>query len=419
MKHLFSSIEMLEPRIAPAALTAKLAGGVLKIVGDPVAANVTILQTGGSIEVFDGATSLGAFAGVKSIGASMTGGGSFNLNLTGSGLPGPCKVTVTGLTAVNVVTNSHLDGGLSVSGDVAAQTLNVGDNVTIGKGLTFKGGDGVDTFTVGNGGTIGGNLLLAGVEAGSFNAASTGTSIAGKLTVLNAGDLLPTNIQTNTSMKLSIGGGVSVVGGKANDTLFISATITKSVTFKDTLGDNGLGLGQGSVVHGSVTMTTGVGGDGFNIQGGTVDGNLTLKLGGGNNTFFYGIAAAVTISGNLSFTGGSGDDKWQSSGAGMTVGKNVTMKLGDGANTIAVGVNISGTKLSVLTGSGVDTASIEGTGTSVAAIIALGAGNDLLQGSLLATVKAASFDGGAGTDHFAQSTLVADPIVIRSFEDFS
>lgn len=35
MRRYISSIELLEPRIAPAALTAKLAGGVLKLSGDP------------------------------------------------------------------------------------------------------------------------------------------------------------------------------------------------------------------------------------------------------------------------------------------------------------------------------------------------------------------------------------------------
>jgi len=419
MRDTHSSIEALESRIAPAALSAKLLAGVLSITGDPAAATVAITQTGGSIEVKDGATSLGVFNGAKSIDFNLVGGATVNLGLTGNGLAGLCKVAAHGASVVNVVSGSHLNGGLTVTGDVNAQTLNLGDNVVIAKTLALKGGGGVDTITIGNGGTIGGNLVLVSVESGSFNANSVATAIAGSLKVNNTGDPLSVSIQTTQNTGLTIGGGVSYAGGNLNDNLFLSAGITKSVRFVDTAGDNGLGVGFTSVIHGSVNVTGGVGSDNVNIQGGTIDGNVTLNFAGGNNNFFYGIGGQVTISKNLTMTGGSGNDLWQSGGGGMTVGKNVSIKLGNGTNTIIAGVSISGTSLIVTTGSGTDTVSIDGTGSSVAAIISLGAGSDSLGGVLIKSVKSASFNGGSGIDHLTEHTFVADPIVIRSFEDFS
>lgn len=419
MKHPFSSIEALESRIAPAALSAKLLAGVLTITGDPLAATVTVAQTGGTIEVLDGATSLGVFNGTKSIDFNLVGGAVVNLGLIGNGLAGLCKIAAHGATTVNVFTGSHLNGGLTVTGDVNAQTLNLGNDVVIGKTLALKGGGGVDTITIGNGGTIGGNLVLASVESGSFNANSVATAIAGSLKVNNAGDPLSVAILTTQSTGLTIGGGVSYVGGNLNDNLFLSAGITKSVRFVDTLGDNSLGVSFFSVIHGSVNVTGGVGSDTVNIQGGTIDGNVTLNFAGGNNNFFYGIGSQLTIGKNLTITGGSGDDKWQTGGAGLTVGNNVSVKLGNGTNTIIAGVSISGTSLVVTTGSGTDTVSIDGTGSSVAAIISLGAGSDFLGGVLIKSVKSANFNGGAGIDHLGEHTFVADPIVVRSFEDFT
>jgi hypothetical protein len=419
MKHQFSSIEALESRIAPAALSAKLLAGVLTITGDPTDPTVGIIQTGGSIEVMDGATSLGIFSGATSINFNLVGGATVNLGLAGNGLPGLCKIAAHGATVINVATGSHLNGGLVVTGDESAQKLNLMDNVVVGKGLSFKGGGGVDNITIANGGTIGGNLSLASVEVGAFNASSVPTAITGSLKVNNSGDSLSAFIQTNNNAGLAISGGVRYVGGLFNDNLSLTATVTKGVTFTDFKGDNGFGLSFNSVVHGSVNVNTGVGSDGFNIQAGTIDGNLTLNFGGGNNMFFYGIGGPVSIGGNLNITAASGNDQWQGSGGLLTVGKNVHANLGNGANTISLGMNVSGSSLVVTTGRGMDNVSIDGSGTSVAAIIALGAGNDVLAGLLLDTVKSAIFNGGAGTDHLVENTFVADPIVIRSFEDFS
>jgi hypothetical protein len=419
MKHSFSSIEALESRISPAALTAKLLAGVLTISGDPAATTVGITQTGGSIEVTDGVTSLGIFNGAKSINFNLVGGATVNLALAGNGLPGLCKIAAHGASVINVTTGSHLNGGLVVTGDENAQKVNLTDNVVIGKRLSFKAGDGVDNITIANGGTIGGNLSLASVETGAFNATSIPTAITGNLNVNNRGDSGSVFIQTNGNAGLSISGALHYVGGLFNDNLFLTATVAKEVTFTDVKGDNGFSLTVGSVVHGSLKVNTGVGSDGFNIQAGTIDGNVTLNFGGGNNMFFYGIGGPVSIGGNLNITAGSGNDQWQGSGGLLTVGKNVHANLGNGTNTISAGMSISGTSLVVITGSGMDIVSIDGVGTNIAAIIALGAGNDVLGGTLLDTVKSANFNGGAGTDHFVENTLVADPIVIRSFEDFS
>ncbi|MGB8169730.1 MAG: hypothetical protein WCF18_19670 [Chthoniobacteraceae bacterium] len=411
-------IESLEPRIAPAALVAKFAGGTLTVTGD-AATNVVKLQgAGASVEVFDGMTSLGIFAGVKNIVAKLDGGTTATANFLGGGIAGSVTVVENGPSSFTIGASSAIGGALAVTGDGLAQTFSVGDNVTVGKALTFAGGLGADSFTIGNNVSIGGNATFSGAESGIFNVTNV-TTISGSLAFKNAATPLAVMISTAGAAGLNVTGKVSYAGGLSDDNLFLGGTFSAGATFADLKGNNGFGLAAGSIVHGSISMTTGAGNDSINIQSGTVDKDVTLKLGSGNNAFRYGIAGSVTISGNLSFTGGAGDDLWQSFGGGMTLGKNLTLQFGDGMNTATAGVTVGGTKVSITTGSGTDSISIDGSALNAAVVVSLGAGTDSLGGVLMNHPLSAKYDGGAGVDHFVENSLTANPAILIGFEDFS
>jgi hypothetical protein len=411
-------IEGLEPRIAPAALTAKFGGGVLTIAGDPAAANVDIVETAGSIEVFDGMMSLGTFAGVKNITAKVQGGATVTANLADGGISGSFKMVATGVTTFALTAGSRIDGSLTFNGDIAAQTLIVGNNVVVGKNLTFNGAQGTDAFTIGAGSTIGGNATFAAIESGTFDTATV-IAIGKNLAFKNTSTALDVVIQSSGSAGVNVSGTMTYAGGRGGDSLFLKGTINGNAKFVDATGDNAFGISETSVVRGSVLMVTGSGNDVFGIQGGTIERDVTLKLGAGNNRFNYGIAGLVAIGGNLSMTTGDGNDQWQSSGGGMTLGGNLTMRLGDGTNSLIASAVVAGNKVSVKVGGGDDVVSIDGSATNAKLAISLGAGGDSLAGVLIRNSVSAVFDGGAGVDHFFEITLTGDPLIIVGFEDFS
>jgi len=411
--------EPLEPRIAPAALTAKFSGGVLSIVGDSQVDTVNVVATSGSIEVLDGGTSLGKFTSVKNIKINVQGGGFVNVNLGNAGIPGSLTATTAGVSIFTLVADSTISGGLSLKGDNAAQTLILGAGVRIGKSLAYNGANGADSFIFGEGVSIDGNATFVSVEDGTFNTASSATSIGGALRFKNISTPLAVQIRAAGLSGLNVSGKLSYTGGTGSDSLFLEGTFGSSASFLDASGNNSLGLGQNGTLHGDLRMVTGDGNDAFGLPGGTVQGSLFLKLGNGNNTFSYGIAGAVTIGGDVSMTTGSGNDAWRTSGGTMTISGNVTMNLGDGGNEIMAGLIVNGSRVGINTGSGRDIVAIDGTATNAAVRIFLGAGDDDLAGSLLRDNVSATFNGGDNTDHFFENMLTTDPLIIIGFENFS
>jgi hypothetical protein len=414
-----SGLEPLEYRIAPAALTAKLSGGVLFITGDSAVNTINVVDLSGSIEVLDGGTSVGKFDNVKSIKMNVQGGGLVNVNLSNAGIPGSITATTAGVTIFTLVAGSTVNGGLSLKGDTTAQTLILDPGVVIGKSLTFNGAEGADSFTIGDGTSIGGSATFISVEDGDFNTTTSSTTINGALRFKNTSTPLPVQINTNGNNGLNVSGKVTYAGGTSDDVLFLAGTFGNSASFVDNSGNNGFAFGMNSTVHGSIKMVTGDGNDGLGLQSGTYDGNVSLKIGNGNNTFAYGVAGSVTVGGNIFMITGAGNDEWRTSGGGLTLSGNATMNLGDGTNKIIANAIVNGSKISINTGSGVDTVAFDGSATNAAVRIFLGAGNDSLAGVLLRDSASAIFNGGDGTDHFFENTLTTDPLIIIGFEDFT
>jgi hypothetical protein len=422
-----SSIEPLESRIAPAGLgkiggtgplVAKLAGGTLSIIGDPVNDSISMSRAGNSIVVFDGMTEVGTFAEVKNITAILDGPTTLDVDLASGGIPGSFKLTATGPTTMAFSVGSHIGGTLTFTGDATAQTLTLSANMTVDKALTFTGGLGVDTFTIGGGAVIGGSATFTGIENGTFSDATVIT-IGGSLAFKNATVTLPVVIKMSPFDKgLQVTGALSYAGGSSDDSLAVLGTFGGSATFTDKLGNNTFNTSFGSIIHGAVTMTTGAGDDTFNSQGGAIDKDLTLKLGAGKNQFIYGFAGALTVGGNVTFTTGAGDDKWTGLGSTLSIAKNLTVQLGDGANSVNVAVNVTGPKMLVSTGSGIDTVALYGSAANAVLTVSLGAGADDFTNTLTAA-RSARYDGGAGLDHWRPDTVAGDPVTLIGFEDFS
>lgn len=414
---LHSDIEGLEPRIAPAALSAKFSAGLLTIAGTPATTSIDIVETAGSFEVFDGATSLGTFTGVKNIKAVIRGDATLNANLTDGGITGSLKVTAIGTGALAVTAGSQINGALVLNGNDAAQSLTLGANVVIGKSLVYNGRLGEDSFLIGEGTTIRGSATFSAIEFGIFTATSA-ISVEGSLRFNNARNPLDATIRREGTEPVNIGGALSYAGGRGDDLLTLDSTIGGNVTFIDPAGDNTFNIAEGSTINGRLTMITGAGNDRLNIQSGTIDKDVTLKLGNGDNRFVYGIAGGVTIGGNLSLITGQGSDLWEGT-LGITVAKNLVINLGDGINGIQAPVNVGGNRITVSTGSGTDSVAMDGGAPNAVIKISLGAGADSLAGTILRNPVAATYHGGDGTDRFFENNLTANPLIIIGFEDFS
>jgi hypothetical protein len=312
-----------------------------------------------------------------------------------------------------------MNGGFSLKGDTAAETLLVESGVQIGKSLTYNGSAGADSFSIFDNVNIGGTATFVSVENGVFETSANSTTIGGSLRFTNTATSLPVMINTAGVNGLIVSGKVSYAGGTNNDSLFLKGTVDGNASFLDRSGNNSFNLGDGSTLRSSLKMITGDGNDGLGIQGGTITGNIALKLGNGNNLFSYGIAGSVTVGGNVSMITGTGNDIWRTSGGGMTISGNVTMNLGDGANELIASAIVNGDRIAITTGNGADIVSIDGSAPNTDVRVFLGDGKDDLAGVLIRANASATFNGGGGADHFIENMLTTDPLIIIGFEDFS
>ncbi len=411
-------IERLEARIAPAALTARLGGGTLNISGDAISDEVNVIQGGGVIEVFDGALSLGRFQGVKHIKAELDGITTMTTDLASGGITGSLKVKAEGPTSLEVGDGSSIGRALKFKGDSTDQILTLGANVTLGKKLAFDGHKGVDEFAIGASSVIGAKTHFRDVENGIFDTTSVIT-IRGHLDFKNHATPQAVNITTTGPAGLDVSGKLRYAGGKGNDAVLLAGSFDGKATFKDKSGSNDFGLGANSVVHGKLRLTTGSGNDTFTFDSGTVDKGVKLKLGNGDNAFHYGMAAPVTILRSLSIKTGSGSDVWQTDGSSMKIGHNLDVKLGNAVNVVAAIAQVDGGKVSIIAGRSADAIAIDGSAANADIKVKLGQRDDSLGGSFFGVAESARFEGGKGTDRFFTGAVNADPVIIKSFEDFT
>ena len=433
----YSSLELLEARIAPAGLVKiAVAKGTVTITGDAMDNEITIdIVSPGVLEI------TGAMSTMLQLGKDGTpGAGPIDV----AGYAGDLKVVLgdgsdsVTLDAGVYLKNVTLDGGagnntFSYSNPVVPGTFSIlakGGNDTVdgvanllvGHDLNIKLGDGINEVTS-NASTfsVGGNLTLtAGSSPDNFAFASTSPTTIGGNVVVNLGSNADT-FKFQSDEHIQIGGNVSVTGAQKSSVASPGGTAANfTISADDYVGINGnvsvtgkndtMGFVMGgtntTTVFGKVTVTTG-NSSFLTLNGGQQGyyGDVTFKTKGdttlnmkANNQFFIG--------GKLSYTGDKGVDHITIIEDGTIVGS-ATFNLGGGdGQTITFGGKTS-TNISVLGALSVSTSSKTGEQNQIALeqiqvggklSVTTGASDDMVKIDDMKILGATQIGMGAGTD---------------------
>ncbi len=200
---------------------------------------------------------------------------------------------------------------------------------------------------------------------------------------------------------LSVAKGLTITGGKGNDTLQLDGAVT-AASLTATLGDgtNSLTASAGVTAITSVTINGGKNDDNVQLNGGVLTKTLTAKLADGNDTFVgNNIADVLDFETNPAAKGtvlnvdlGKGDD---SATVTNVFGNNVTVHLGAGTNTFALD-NMNALKFILNGGADNDTATVA-TLTAGQFLVNLFNGNNILNVPAPFMTKL-DYKGGPGTD---------------------
>lgn len=325
-----SSLEILEDRIAPAALTVtyNATTGALEITADNDAQNVYIHAVGKNTFRIDGTNStvdgtetfldiVGKLTSIK-----YTGGDNYD------------RLTLFNLPTLNTF---EFNGGL---GDDRIDAYEFS-----AKGLTKInfGGDGGSSYFHGLTAKFGGNLEIDMAAGGDFTSEALKTTIAGSVTI--------TGSQTAISY-FELGGDVTTVakgitwnGGSAEEHLHLFSAVSttigknpatgKAIAFTGGGGEDLL-EGHGNLIKlgGAVDFSGGTGEDEIDFGPLTIqiDGDFTFD--GGDNDDFVTIGpGALKVAGNVTFHLGAGINEVDMYGR-MTIGKNFTINGGADENYI-------------------------------------------------------------------------------------
>jgi len=247
------------------------------------------------------------------------------LTLMGGGSPDSVFVAPSGGTTVNGssftlmffnISNVSMSFGGNGGADVVC------DNLELDGSISFKGGSGSQQLAI-TGSQIGGNVGVNG-SSGIFDFTCTESEIGGKLALKT---------------------------GTGPDFARISCTVTGSVSANLGDGANTLQVtgGAGTISVGSLALKTGRGDDDLTLESVGVEAAAKVDLGGGNN---HAQLSALSIFGNLAFTGKGDDDTVSGDTLGLT--GNVSFSLGSGANTLSLLNSVLFHDLSISAGSGDD-----------------------------------------------------------------
>ncbi|HEX8311728.1 MAG TPA: hypothetical protein VF614_10445, partial [Chthoniobacteraceae bacterium] len=304
---IFSSLEPLEQRIAPAGLvTATFADGLLTINGtDGADHNVEIVKTG-----------LNKFR-VDGIGTDVGAAGE-----TSKSFKGVLKT-------------------IDINGGIGADTFTL-TNLSALKNLSFNGDAGVDSLQTSNlKSKAGGKVEIAlGSESGSINFGGDKTALRGTLDL----DLGGGGTATFASAITKVAGNVLITGGAASDSILITGAETllkQKLTFTAGDGSDSFNAsGTSLTVQGEVSFDGGSGTDEFlfnakrNIFGkATAPAPVDLSLGIGTGTINFG-GDSTQIIGNLSIDLGSSGGAARLNSAATTISDAVVVEGGAGNNVL-------------------------------------------------------------------------------------
>lgn len=442
-KFLASSIEALEPRIAPASIKGVVSNGTLKLTPvDPtdnveaslfqVNATTFRLSEGNSPDFID-------FTGVKNIQITLTDlNDSFFFNLNGEsrgsiaidtglgdddliGLDGMAtrigKTTVTsdGKAAVNVGTLLALRGSLqieSAGGDFNAKA-SLGHLAVKGAANVILEGviHGNATITAAPTGTLlwqfadaqtFGNLTFIGKEGP--DTADLQGSVAGKLTV-KGGEGANTLKLTNNQVRI---GSLAYIGGSGPDIVQFSPATNSPDPVLGGLATISLGNGANSFTAGGVSHFAG----GLRINGGTgtdaitftdgltISGALQLALGAGTNSLTLGY---TVVHGGLRYVGKDGADTVNLNAGRISGATTITLglsALGSAVdeNQVNLGAVYFGGALTVKGGLGEDRVIVSGSSVLGRLTAVLGNDSNLLQVNSGFLRQGFVYQGGSMTD---------------------
>jgi hypothetical protein len=255
---------------------------------------------------------------------------------------------------------------------------------------------------------------------------SSGPEFHSSVTINNTADGAQPNV-FNYSFSSVTDGDLTYLGGLGSDTVTLKGIVTGNVNVNAGNGTNSLIVG-GVIINGSLTYTGGAGADDFEINGtnamavqpvqffptpAEIDGNVTVNMGNGNNTYQLASGNGVTtfgyfIGGNLSITGGNGSDPLGTIGGPATapgvsaqINGNIYMNLGNGASSVTLdgspGAGIfNGAKVTYIGGSGADTVQVDGMNT-FALSVSMGSGANTFTYGASSAVGSAYLDFGLGS----------------------
>lgn len=406
---LFSSLESLEPRIAPASLNTSFASGVLKItaISKSVANTVNLNQADpDTFQLYDG--DVKTFDGVKSI------------------------IITTG--DLNDTVNLQMNQFTPYKGSLAIKTLLGSDIVslphaTINGAVTITGLGEVNTYTDGDT-TIHGALKITGV-GGSLNmAARAETLITSGLNFinLNSGTDIKKSATISTITSLSpaatfalkqgafIRGALTYNGGAVNDSLTLEGQVCGKTTAKLGEGANGLTTTASYQTVG-LAVVGGSGPDTVSLVGSSIfttaiAGTTSIALGSGNNVT---TAQTLRASGPFRVTGGTGTDYVTLTSVQVTGGLQTSLGSSTNGVTVNGGSMISGA-LQVTGGLDDDSVTVSNSATIFgAARLSLGAGTNSFLGSGGIFEGSVTYAGLGGNDNVNISgTQIRGPLAVKS-----
>ncbi|GEP43865.1 beta strand repeat-containing protein [Brevifollis gellanilyticus] len=236
-----------------------------------------------------------------------------------------------------------IGGPLSITTGGGSDSVIVFTEVNVSGAFTIDMKDGTNSFALAQDASVNANsVLLKGgkagldVQFGSNAALTTSTSFTVDVKANTLEDNL-FNITTGSTLK--IGSIFSYLGGTRNDQLDFGANVDVDIRggmiASLGAGANGVNFGNADVTIGGNLSVTGLtGNDSVSMTGElNVLGSILMNLGAGTN-FFNNSGGDVRVAGALSYTGGAGNDSIDFGGVDLLVGQSLTIAAGDGDNQV-------------------------------------------------------------------------------------
>jgi hypothetical protein len=363
------SLQPLDDRLTPATFAATTVGGTLtvtqtaaavgaiSIIDNPAAGTVTVDDDGDAnpAQVFNttGRPSLS----VRLLPADTT-AVDYQINSPRAGSVG-IRLNNTSPRTLNLAGGAQIGGSLTVTGgnggldveETGVAALHVTGNAT------FTGGSVADTLNLGVAGTsIGGTLTLT-----RFNtvATSSGDTVGGNLVFNAAGEATANVLRL---LDTEVVGSLTYTGGPRADSVLLNGTtarVDRNVTvalgtqlgaeFSQLLEE----LGAGNIIGGTVRVTGGLlGTEGVTLDG-TVNGAVSINLGGGTNSVFV---LGLFNGPSFDYTGGAGADSINYGPLDGSAHARCSARLGAGSDLVFFGTATANPSFAFIDfGAGADT----------------------------------------------------------------